>query len=128
MSKPKPSNLRIYAVKSGGIVRLIRAPNKAQAIRHVAEATILCDIATQDEIFSMAAAGVKVENATEAPVEQGNLSLPNATTNGATNTANTEADEEQNDRPLIAPRAEHAPVPGVGGLQDIEPSVSNNAE
>lgn len=52
---------RIYRVTAHGKDRLVRAPNKAQAIRHVAEDTITAEVASQDRLVQLVAAGVKVE-------------------------------------------------------------------
>lgn len=54
---------RIYRVTSPDGVRLVRAQNKVQAIRHVAEVTIGAEVASQDALFELAQAGVKIEEA-----------------------------------------------------------------
>mgnify|MGYP001614525395 CR=1 FL=1 len=43
--------------------RLVKAQNPAQAIRHVAEATLSCEVATTEQAVELGAAGVKVESA-----------------------------------------------------------------
>lgn len=60
---------RIYVVhiahggENGTETRLVRAPNPAQAIRHVADQTITADVATQDDLVDLINAGIKVETA-----------------------------------------------------------------
>lgn len=59
---------RIYAVAlkfspPDALVRLVRASNPAQALRHVARDTLIVKIASQDELVMNIAAGVKVETA-----------------------------------------------------------------
>lgn len=39
---------------------LIRAPNQAQAIKHIAQ-RFTCDVATQDDLVELAAKGTKVQ-------------------------------------------------------------------
>ena len=46
--------------------RLVRAPNRAQALRHVSETEFALDVATPDELITHVGAGVKVETAGEA--------------------------------------------------------------
>lgn len=41
--------------------RLVRAPNKAQAIRHIVRHSITAEVATQDDLVDLLAAGIKVE-------------------------------------------------------------------
>ena len=61
---------RIYAVRKklprvGEPVtdtRLVRAPNAAQALRHVAADTLAVAVAGQDDLVELVAAGVKVED------------------------------------------------------------------
>ena len=52
---------RIYAVTTNGKTRLVRAPNKAQAINHVARDTITAEVASQNILVDLTADGVKVE-------------------------------------------------------------------
>lgn len=62
---------RIYAVtnKETGFEHLVRAANQAQAIRHAARNQFAVEVATQDQLVELIAAGVKVEEAvTEADV------------------------------------------------------------
>lgn len=59
---------RIYAVSltfspPGAPVRLVRAANPAQAMRHVARDTLAIKVASQDALVANIAAGVKVETA-----------------------------------------------------------------
>ncbi len=66
-----PSPQRIYSVRNllvdvdaetGQIAhRLVRAPNSAQALRHVAADSFEVGVATQDELVLLVARGVKVE-------------------------------------------------------------------
>lgn len=60
--------LRIYTVrtKTGGKLRLIKAPNAPQAIRHAAADTFTATVATQDELVAAVAAGTKVETTGDA--------------------------------------------------------------
>lgn len=53
----------VYKVTSNGKHRLIRALTKAQAIRHVANDTISAALAEQQDMFDLATAGVKIEDA-----------------------------------------------------------------
>jgi hypothetical protein len=64
------ANTRLYVVgpkiKAEGdkeARRLVRAANNVQALRHVAEDTLFCTIASQDDVFALAAAGKKIEDA-----------------------------------------------------------------
>ena len=41
--------------------RLVRAPNAAQALRHVAAGTLNVGVASQDDLVELVEAGVKVE-------------------------------------------------------------------
>lgn len=59
---------RIYAVSvtfspPGAPVRLVRASDTAQALRHVARDTLAVKVASQDDLVANIAAGVKVETA-----------------------------------------------------------------
>lgn len=54
------SDTRIYAVTIGGATRLVEASNKAQAVHHVAKATITAEVAGQKRLVELTAAGVKV--------------------------------------------------------------------
>lgn len=61
-------SLKIYLVTTVGNSdvrkrRLVRASNATQAWRRVAEELVTVDMATQDELVELAAAGVKVEDA-----------------------------------------------------------------
>ncbi|MCE2918224.1 MAG: hypothetical protein LW768_22120 [Rubrivivax sp.] len=53
---------RIYLVGTGQQVRLVRAPNRAQALAHVARSTIAVNVASQDDLVKMLTAGIKVED------------------------------------------------------------------
>lgn len=51
------------------LARLVRAPNAAQALRHVAADTLLVEVASQDALVELVAAGVKVESSGRAAVD-----------------------------------------------------------
>lgn len=53
---------RIYKVAAK---RLVRAANAAQARNHVARESITVEVASQDDLVTMVAAGTKVETAGE---------------------------------------------------------------
>lgn len=55
------SATRIYAVSTPAGTRLVEAPNRSQAINHVARDTIAAKVAPQKEIVSLVSEGVKVE-------------------------------------------------------------------
>lgn len=64
-----PTETRLYVVAPKTVAegevphrRLVRAPNAAQALRHVANDYVVT-VASQDDVFDLASAGVKVENA-----------------------------------------------------------------
>jgi hypothetical protein len=73
------NNSRVYAVKIHGDTpkaRLVRASNVAAAIRHVAESLVYAEVAKQDTLIDLIAAGVRVEDAArevEATQEQAAL-------------------------------------------------------
>jgi len=50
--------------------RLVRAPNAAQALRHVAAHTLQVAVASQDDLVELIEAGVKVESTGEQAAEQ----------------------------------------------------------
>lgn len=58
-------NQRIYAVTNnvGENVRLIKATNPAQALRHASKTTLVVKIASQDDLVAAVTNGVKVEDA-----------------------------------------------------------------
>lgn len=60
------STTRIYAVTVDKKTRLVRAPNKAQAINHVARDTISAEVASQDTLIAEVAAGATVEASGDA--------------------------------------------------------------
>lgn len=53
---------RIYLVGAGQQLRLVRAPNRAQAVAHVARSTISVSVATQDELVRLLSHGAAVED------------------------------------------------------------------
>lgn len=61
---------RIYKVTSkidGHIdVRLVKATNAAQAIKHVTKATVECEVCSVDDAIRLGASGTAVETAGEA--------------------------------------------------------------
>lgn len=67
------NNSRVYAVKIHSEtpkVRLVRASNVAAAIRHVAETLIHAEVAKQDTLIDLLAAGVRVEDSRESDEPQ----------------------------------------------------------
>lgn len=56
---------RIYSVAVGEVVRLVRATNQAQALRHAAKSTFTVKVASQDDIVAAVTSGVKVEDASK---------------------------------------------------------------
>lgn len=54
---------RIYLVTLGNEQHLIKASNKSQAVRHVADRTIKADVATQDQLVGMITVGAVVVEA-----------------------------------------------------------------
>lgn len=63
---------RIYVVNNGPDAHLVRANNRSQAIRHVAEKTMKVEVASQESLVTMITAGAKIQDAT-ADVEDGAL-------------------------------------------------------
>jgi hypothetical protein len=57
---------RIYVVGGPSGIRLVNAASKAQAIAHVANATIHAHVASQTDLVELLAAGAKVENYKQA--------------------------------------------------------------
>lgn len=60
---------RIYVVTQGEAKRLIRAATPAVARSHVAKSTISVEVASPDDTFELALAGVAVENTSPAPAQ-----------------------------------------------------------
>lgn len=60
---------RIYVVTQGDAKRLIRAANPAVARSHVAKSTISVEVASPDDTFELALAGVAVENTSPATAQ-----------------------------------------------------------
>lgn len=58
---------RIYYVEVDNAVELIRAQSKAQAIRHAAEGHITAEVATQDQLVTLARSGMVVVDASAPP-------------------------------------------------------------
>jgi len=54
---------RIYRVQFNSTSLLVRASNKNTAIRHVVSQNIQADVATQDDLVKLTAAGVEVQEA-----------------------------------------------------------------
>ena len=63
---------RIYAVtnKETGFEHLIRAANRGEAIRHAARNQFSVEVATQDQLVELVAAGVKVEDSSDMLADQ----------------------------------------------------------
>jgi hypothetical protein len=61
---------RIYLVGTGQHVRLVRAPNRAQALAHVARSTIAVSVATQNDLVKMLTAGTKVEDVAQPETDE----------------------------------------------------------
>jgi hypothetical protein len=61
---------RIYLVGTGQHVRLVRAPNRAQALAHVARSTIAVSVATQNDLVKMLTAGAKVEDVAQPETDE----------------------------------------------------------
>ena len=59
-------NVYLVVSKDMTIRRLVRAPNRTRALRHVAADTLGVAIATQDNLIELIAAGAKVEDAVAA--------------------------------------------------------------
>jgi hypothetical protein len=59
---------RIYCVVGGQKMRLVRAGNRSQALRHVAKDSFDVSVATQDQLCDLIVAGTKVEEATAEDV------------------------------------------------------------
>jgi hypothetical protein len=66
---------RIYAVSVSTepnfenlATRLVRAPNRSQAINHVAKSNILAEVASQETIVTFITAGHSIEDAGSVPV------------------------------------------------------------
>jgi hypothetical protein len=62
--------VRIYKVTQDGKHRLVRANNQAMARSHVAKSTIEVAVATPDDTYQLATAGVVVEETTAGPVQK----------------------------------------------------------
>ena len=55
--------VRIYVVTTPTGIRLIRAANKIQALGYVARDTLTAEVATQDDLYTLAKNGTEVEDA-----------------------------------------------------------------
>jgi len=72
-----PNRIYLITVKqaegapASGAPRLVRAPNQAQAIRHVAADMLVADVASQDDLVMMLGQGVKVETSGRQQAEGG---------------------------------------------------------
>lgn len=64
---------RLYIIRSksdkAAAPRLVKAPNSAQALRHVAADTLSVSVPTQDELIAAVQAGVVPENSGQAQGE-----------------------------------------------------------
>lgn len=54
--------MRVYVVSNGLEARLVRAPNRARALGHVARATLTVELATQEALIHLLTEGVAVED------------------------------------------------------------------
>lgn len=54
--------MRVYVVSNGMEARLVRAPNRARALGHVARATLTVELATQEALIHLLTEGVAVED------------------------------------------------------------------
>lgn len=57
--------MRIYTVSNGLETRLVRAPNRARALGHVAKATLTVELATQEALVHLLGEGVPIEEVEE---------------------------------------------------------------
>ena len=56
--------MKTYTIKSEqGVVALVKAANKANALRHVAEKYFRADVASADDAIAATKAGIEVETA-----------------------------------------------------------------
>lgn len=55
--------MRVYVVSNGLEARLVRAPNRARALAHVAKATLTVELADQESLIHLLTEGVVVEDA-----------------------------------------------------------------
>lgn len=63
-------------VTAGEAVRLVKAENRAQALRYVAESTITVGMPTQEDLVVLVGSGVKVEHfSTGEPAQLGQLNI-----------------------------------------------------
>ena len=62
------TNARIYIVETPTGSHLVNATSRSAAIAHVARSTMKARIPSQHEVFAMAASGVELERANNAPV------------------------------------------------------------
>lgn len=61
---------RIYLVVMDSLPYLVRAANKVQAVRHVADRLITASLATQDQLIAALGDGIAVETASEPSSEE----------------------------------------------------------
>lgn len=61
MKKPKP---RVYIVRAETGIRLVRAFNKAAALRYAARTTMTVALATQDDIINAMSKQIPIDDAT----------------------------------------------------------------
>lgn len=64
-AKTKTRVYRVYGIHDSKVDRLVRAANRSQAVRHVAEDTIGSRVATQDDVAQLISNGKKIEDASE---------------------------------------------------------------
>ncbi len=63
--------MRVYVVSNGLEARLVRAPNRARALGHVARATLNVELATQEALIHLLTEGVSVEDVGTEPEADG---------------------------------------------------------
>lgn len=60
---------RLYLATTNGTKRLVRANTAAAVRNHIAKDTIEVEVASPDDTYKLAQAGVKVEETTAGPVQ-----------------------------------------------------------
>lgn len=60
---------RIYVAAINGTQRLVRASTAAAVRNHIAKDTIAVEVASPDDTYKLAQAGIKVEETSAGPVQ-----------------------------------------------------------
>lgn len=60
---------RLYLATTNGTQRLVRANTAAAVRNHIAKDTIAVEVASPDDTYKLAQAGIKVEETTAGPVQ-----------------------------------------------------------